>query len=151
MQVRRTGGAVEIGNLSIVDADTGQMKQLVQHLLDNALKYARDNVPPEVKINGGEIGPNGHDAYRINSTQVYQMTVEDNGMGFEQKYSERIFGVFQRLHGKNNYEGAGIGLSICRRIVERHNGNITAKGIPGKGAKFIITLPIKQNGGGNNG
>jgi light-regulated signal transduction histidine kinase (bacteriophytochrome) len=149
--LERAGGTVEIDDLISVDADPGQMQQLVRHLLDNALKYARENVPSEVRINGREISPNGNDAYSINGTKLYRITVGDNGMGFEQKYSERIFGVFQRLHGKNEYEGAGIGLSICRRIVERHNGNITAKGILGKGAEFIITLPIKQNGGGKHG
>jgi signal transduction histidine kinase len=146
--LERAGGTVEICELSTVNADPGQMQKLVQHLLDNALKYARENVPPEVRINGREISPDGNDAYGVNDTKLYQITVEDNGIGFEQQYSERIFGVFQRLHGKSEYEGAGIGLSICRRIVERHNGNITAKGIPGKGAEFIITLPITHNEGG---
>jgi signal transduction histidine kinase len=75
----------------------------------------------------------------------YQITFEDNGIGFDEQYAERIFGAFQRLHGRQEYEGTGIGLSVCRKIVERHGGIIEAKSSPGKGAKFIVTLPVKQN------
>ncbi|MGO9690735.1 MAG: sensor histidine kinase, partial [Syntrophobacteraceae bacterium] len=71
--------------------------------------------------------------------------VEDNGIGFDEKYIERIFMPFQRLHGRSAYEGTGMGLAICRRIVERYGGSITAKGKPGEGSTFIITLPVKQN------
>ena len=83
------------------------------------------------------------------SDGLCQISVEDNGIGFDEKYRERIFGIFQRLHGRNSYEGAGIGLSICRKIVERHGGTIEAIGTPEKGATFDITLPIKQSGEGN--
>ena len=72
------------------------------------------------------------------------LTVEDNGIGFDQKYTDRIFGVFQRLHGRKEYEGAGIGLALCRRIAERHGGSITAKSAPGQGATVMVDLPIKQ-------
>ncbi len=70
--------------------------------------------------------------------------MEDNGIGFDEKYLDRIFQPFQRLHGRSQYEGTGMGLAICRKIVERHGGTITAKSTPGKGATFIITLPVKQ-------
>ncbi|UCG81603.1 MAG: ATPase, partial [Desulfobacterales bacterium] len=70
--------------------------------------------------------------------------VEDNGIGFEEKYLDRIFGVFQRLHGRGQYDGTGVGLAICQKIAERHGGRITAKSSPGQGATFIVTLPVKQ-------
>ncbi|NEO93715.1 MAG: histidine kinase, partial [Moorea sp. SIO3G5] len=74
-----------------------------------------------------------------------QIIVEDNGIGFDPRYRDRIFQTFQRLHGRSDYEGTGIGLAICRRIVERHNGSIMAESTPGQGAKFIVRVPIKQS------
>ena len=73
---------------------------------------------------------------------MFQMVVEDNGIGFDEKYGDRIFGVFQRLHGRNEYEGTGIGLAICQKIVRRHGGHIAVKSQPHQGTKFIVTLPI---------
>ncbi|PSB54427.1 histidine kinase, partial [Chroococcidiopsis cubana CCALA 043] len=78
-------------------------------------------------------------------TYLCQITVEDNGIGFDQKYCDRIFQVFQRLHGRSEYEGTGIGLAICRKIVERHGGSIAAESKPSQGAKFIVTLPMHQS------
>ena len=75
---------------------------------------------------------------------MYQVVVQDNGIGFDEKYCDRIFQVFQRLHGRSEYDGTGIGLAICRKIVERHQGSITAKSQPGQGAKFIVILPISK-------
>ncbi|HQU83309.1 MAG TPA: ATP-binding protein, partial [Pyrinomonadaceae bacterium] len=74
----------------------------------------------------------------------FQLVIQDNGIGFDEKYLDRIFTVFQRLHGRSEYEGSGIGLAVCRKIVERHNGQITATSEPGKGSSFIVTLPLKQ-------
>ena len=75
---------------------------------------------------------------------TFQIMVADNGIGFEEKYLDRIFTAFERLHGREVYEGTGIGLAVCRKIAERHNGSITAKSAPGKGATFIVTLPVVQ-------
>jgi signal transduction histidine kinase len=74
----------------------------------------------------------------------WRLTVADNGIGFDEKYLDKIFTVFQRLHGRSEYEGSGVGLAVCRRIVERHNGDITARSVPGEGAAFLITLPAAQ-------
>jgi signal transduction histidine kinase len=79
------------------------------------------------------------------SISMCRLTVRDNGIGFDEKYRERIFDVFQRLHGRNEYEGTGVGLAICRKIVERHGGTITAVGKEGEGATFIVVLPLRQN------
>jgi PAS domain S-box-containing protein len=123
--IEKTGGRVELSPLPVVDGDPSQMRQLLQNLVANALKFRCSDVAPVVKL-------------YAKSGQIY---VEDNGIGFEQQYAERIFGVFERLHGRLEYEGTGIGLSICRKIVERHHGTIAAHGNLGLGATFVITLP----------
>lgn len=120
---------VEIGPLPTVMGDPNQLRQLFQNLLANAVKYHRSEVRTVIKIKGEE--ENGN----------CRILVEDNGIGFDEKYMEKIFQPFQRLHGRNEYPGIGMGLAICRKIVERHHGTITAKSTPGKGSTFIITLP----------
>ena len=123
-------------------ADRLQMVQLFQNLIGNALKFHGDE-KPVVKIYGlAEKHPKGtHD-------EKYTTFVEDNGIGFDEKYLDRIFTPFQRLHGRGIYDGTGIGLAICRKIVDRHGGSITAKSIPGKGTTFVVSLPVKQSQGG---
>jgi PAS domain S-box-containing protein len=140
LQIERTGGRVEIGDLPVIEADDTQMRQLLQNLLGNALKYHRSDAPPLVKIwsQSGD-GRKG----RMQKSWV-QLIVEDNGIGFDPQQSERIFKPFQRLHGRGEYEGSGMGLAICRRIVERHGGKIATQSQPGQGTAFIVTLPVKQ-------
>jgi signal transduction histidine kinase len=145
-RVEQTGGRIEVDNLPTVKADPLQMRQLMQNLIGNALKFFRENEPPVVKVQGEMIYDSEGDG-----SEVCQITIEDNGIGFEEEYAERIFDVFQRLHGRQQYEGTGIGLSICKRIVERHKGKIIAKSSPGKGASFIVTLPVKHIKGGTDG
>jgi PAS domain S-box-containing protein len=141
MSLRETGGEVEIGELTTIDADQVQMVQLFQNLIGNALKFHGEE-KPVVKIYGqAEKQPKGtHD-------EKYTIFVEDNGIGFDEKYLDRIFTPFQRLHGRGTYDGTGIGLAICRKIVDRHGGSITAKSIPGKGTTFAVSLPVKQSKG----
>jgi signal transduction histidine kinase len=126
---------VEVGELATVIGDAFQMRQLLQNLIGNALKFHRPQEPPFVKIYS-EV------TRVINGSEFCQLQIEDRGIGFDEKYLGRIFNVFQRLHGRSEYEGTGIGLAICRKIAERHNGSITATSIPGHGAKFIVTLPM---------
>jgi signal transduction histidine kinase len=122
------------------------MRQLFQNLIGNALKFSKKDVSPIVKVMGDHAG---------NTDGSYQITIEDNGIGFDEKYTNRIFGVFQRLHGRSEYEGTGIGLSVCKKIVERHGGTITARSKVGQGTSFIVILPSQQksdkNGSGNEG
>lgn len=125
----QTGAVVHVGALPSVPVDRALMRQLFQNLLANALKFSRVGVPPVVRISG-ESTPGAH-----------VVRVEDNGIGFEPRHAQRIFGLLQRLHGRGEYEGTGIGLAICRRIVERHGGTLVAEGRPGAGATFIVTLP----------
>lgn len=132
-RTRDTNGHVEIGHLPTIDADPMQMRQLFQNLIGNGLKFHRPGVSPLITINGSNGGNTCH------------LTIADNGIGFDEKYLDRIFTVFQRLHGRNEFEGTGIGLAICRKIVERHGGGITASSAPGAGATFKVTLPAKQS------
>jgi signal transduction histidine kinase len=117
----------------------------LQNLISNALKFHRDGIPPNVKVwstcpQGREpnAGLNGTDSPRCS------IWVEDNGIGFDEQYLVQIFKPFQRLVGRDQYEGTGMGLAICQKIVERHGGNITARSTPGQGTAFTVTLPCRQ-------
>ncbi len=133
LQIKKSDGTVEISEMPDIEADATQMKQLFQNLIGNALKFQRPGGSPHVKVRSA-----GH------AKNAVQIMVEDNGIGFEERYLDRIFAPFQRLHARSEYEGTGMGLAICRKILERHHGSITAKSTPGKGSTFIITLPLKQ-------
>lgn len=123
---------IEVSALPIIEADALQMHQLFQNLIGNALKFHHADVQPRVKISGQTIGKD------------CQILIVDNGIGFEEKYAERIFNVFERLHGRDEYAGTGVGLAICRRIVERHGGLIRVQSQVGEGSTFIITLPLQH-------
>jgi PAS domain S-box-containing protein len=138
--VQQTGGCVEVIELPTINADPLQMRQLFQNLIGNALKFHQANKPPYVKIYSHIVEPQ---LIASGNTEC-QIIVEDNGIGFDSKYLDRIFQVFQRLHNHSEYEGTGMGLAICRKIVERHQGTLIAESQLGQGAKFIITLPINQ-------
>jgi PAS domain S-box-containing protein len=139
LQIERTGGRVSAGPLPRLFADPAQIRQVFANLVGNALKFHREGVPPEVRISSeaepGEPPP----AWRIR--------IADNGIGFEASQADRIFQPFQRLHGRGEYEGSGIGLAICRKIVERHGGVLTATSAPGEGSTFEIRLPVHPPSG----
>ena len=140
---------VEVGaNLPVIEADKTQMGQLMQNLLSNALKFHRDGERPVIRISSEVVaGHSSRFAGEASAADRCVITVEDNGIGFEEKYSERIFGAFQRLHGRSSYEGTGIGLSIARKIVWRHGGNITVKSALEQGSTFTVTLPLAHQNG----
>lgn len=140
--VIESDAAFEIGDLPTLDADPVQMRLLFQHLIENALKF-RSEKKPLIKIYANSVDNAERSGLRT-GTQYYDIFVEDNGIGFDERYLDRIFTLFRRLHGRSTYEGTGMGLPVCRRIVERHNGSITAKSALGQGATFIITLPSKK-------
>lgn len=131
-RMEQVKGHVESSPLPAIDADSSQMRQMLQNLIANALKFHRPDTPPVVKVEASVYGGK------------CVISVTDNGIGFEEKYLDRIFTIFQRLHGKQEYEGTGVGLAVCRRIAERHGGSITAKSALGQGATFLITLPVKH-------
>ncbi|MBW1989624.1 MAG: PAS domain-containing protein [Deltaproteobacteria bacterium] len=141
VRIHQTHGVVELeGTFPMLEADASQMIQLFQNLLGNALKFHKPGVPPRVVVSCEKTRiKTGGKARGENAVCV---RVTDNGIGFDQKYKDKIFVPFQRLHGRSAYEGTGIGLSICRKIVDRHGGFIRAESEPGKGASFIVTLPM---------
>ena len=143
--ISRVGGRIEIGDLPTIDADPMQMRQLFQNLVGNGLKYCREGVQPVVSITASPpLISGGQRTHEIANSGQCEIIVTDNGIGFEMQHSASIFEVFKRLHGRSEYAGSGIGLSICRRIVERHHGRISAVGHVGEGAEFHISLPIRQ-------
>ncbi|QIN77622.1 PAS domain S-box protein [Rubrobacter marinus] len=140
-RVERSGGRVEVGELPVVEADRAQMRQLFQNLIGNALKFHRPGEPPLVRVRASS--PEEREAGEPGG-EVYRILVEDNGIGLEEEHAERIFAPFERLHGRGSYEGTGMGLAICRRVVERHGGAISARSAPGRGTTFVVTLPAQQ-------
>jgi len=138
-RLERTGGRVDVGALPTIAADASQMRQLFQNLIGNGLKFHREGVPPVVRVRAER--PKG----AVRGGKTISVTVTDNGIGFEPRHSERIFATFERLHGRAAYEGTGIGLAICHKIVQHHVGHIIADGRPGEGATFTVSLPLRQN------
>ena len=139
-RLEETGGTVEVGDLPTVEADRLQMRQLLQNLIGNALKFHKDGEPPVVRVYVQSEPPMATSGGRPR----YRLVVEDDGIGFDEEHLSRIFVPFERLHGRGAYEGTGMGLAICRKVVERHGGEITAESAPGQGARFIATLPTNQ-------
>lgn len=138
VRITETAGTVEVGALPTLEADPHQMRQLFQNLIGNALKFHREGEKPVVRI---YCRPADHG-------QSCAIVVEDNGIGFDEQYADRIFAPFHRLHGRSSqYEGTGMGLAICKKIVERHGGTITARSMLNQGSTFIISLPVRQKGG----
>ena len=145
-RIEQTGGHLEIEELPTIDADPMQMRLLLQNQIGNSLKYHSAGVSPIERIyslrrHAPDTGSLDESAL---SRQLCQILVTDNGIGFDEKYLDRIFTVFQRLHKKGEYEGTGVGLAICRKIVDLHGGTITARSSPGQGATFVVTLPVRQ-------
>lgn len=143
LPIQESGAEVALATLPSIDADSMQLRQLLQNLIGNALKYRREDVAPKIRVEGEICAPPPAEPGRP-AMEVCRIRVTDNGIGFEQQYADRIFGIFQRLHGRSAYDGTGVGLAICRKIVERHGGGITAEGRPGEGACFTVTLPVDQ-------
>jgi light-regulated signal transduction histidine kinase (bacteriophytochrome) len=129
-----TGAQLHIDRLPTIEADEMQMRQLFQNLIGNALKYQRPDATPVVAVQS-QMLPGGESC---------QITVQDNGVGFDPAQADRIFQPFQRLHSRSEFEGSGIGLAICAKVVHRYGGTITAQSTLGEGSTFKITLPIRQ-------
>lgn len=129
--IESTKAKITYDNLPVINADRSQMRQLFQNMISNSLKYKGEE-PLQIKVTCRQQGIN------------WLFAIEDNGIGFEMEFAERIFLIFQRLHGRTAYPGTGIGLALCRRIIERHKGRIWATSEPNKGAKFQFTIPISE-------
>ncbi len=140
-QVASVHGRIEIGHLPVIEADPLQMRQLFQNLVSNSLKFHAEGIAPIVRIDSRRSSPSQGVDPILDTREWWQITVADNGIGFDAQYAERIFGLFQRLNGRSQYEGSGIGLAICKKIVDRHGGSLTAESGAEGGATFIATLP----------
>lgn len=137
-QIDETGAVIEVGDLPVVVADPSQMHSLFQNLVSNALKFRKADQPPLVRIS--EIRDTASP-----QNGMAHISVEDNGIGFDPEYGERVFKIFERLNGRTDYSGTGIGLALCKKIVSRHGGTITAEGKPGEGAVFTVSLPTHKS------
>ena len=134
----------EIGRLPVVDAVPGQMRQVFQNLISNALKFSKENTKPHIKINAVTVAEKDINSKEDENGKYCRITVTDNGIGFNEKYLDKIFTIFQRLNPREAYEGTGIGLAVTKKIIDKHGGIITAQSEEDKGATFILLLPLQQ-------
>jgi light-regulated signal transduction histidine kinase (bacteriophytochrome) len=136
---------IQVGPLPTVEGDPVQLWQLFQNIVNNAMKFQRPGVRPVIRVSGRtfEAPPDFLPDSRTGDRYA-EIAVQDNGIGFEEKFAEQIFIVFQRLHSRDEYDGTGIGLAVCRKITDRHAGKIVARSSPGGGATFLVTLPVQQ-------
>ncbi len=143
LSIREKNATLETSDLPSAEVIPGQIRQVFQNVISNALKFSKPDVPPVIKISSEIFSENG--SHKSSGAREYvNIRIRDNGIGFNQEYLENIFDLFRRLHGESRYEGTGIGLAIVKKIIEKHHGSITAKSTEGQGATFIITLPLKQ-------
>jgi signal transduction histidine kinase/FixJ family two-component response regulator len=145
VKIKTLNARVEADKLIELDIVPGQMKQLFQNLILNSLKFSRVGVIPEIHITGEFIGEKSFTAARKKDGDFYRISIRDNGIGFDEIYAERIFEIFQRLNQKDAYEGSGIGLSIVKKIIDRHNGLIKASSVKGEGTVFTFILPVHRD------
>ncbi|MEI9892796.1 MAG: CHASE3 domain-containing protein [Chthoniobacter sp.] len=145
IMIEQKNAAVEVGELPTIEADPVQMRQLFQNLISNALKFQKAGERPEVVVEGRIYEMKERNgAGAAAGPRICKIVVRDNGIGFDPKFADQIFVVFQRLHSRSEFEGTGIGLAVCRKITDRHGGSIVAKSAEGQGAAFIVTLPVTQ-------
>jgi PAS domain S-box-containing protein len=137
VRLQATGAKINRAGLPVVEGAPVLLYQLFYNLINNAIKFVEPGTSPQLNISS--------ELNTVNGRNVARIVLNDNGIGFEPQFAEQIFETFTRLNSKDNYEGTGLGLALCKKIVERHGGNITAYGNPGKGASFTIILPIKQS------
>lgn len=142
-RIEQSHAVIRVAKLPVLSVIPFQFEQLLTNLIGNALKYARPGVPPVIDINSTIVAGSEVSYAGVNPTGHYHLiTVTDNGIGFDPEFSERIFQVFQRLHGRDAYEGTGIGLAICKKIIDNHQGLIAATAVPDQGATFYVYVPV---------
>ena len=146
VEVEKTRANIQINNLPVVSAIPSLMQQLFYNLISNALKFRKKSGEPVIKITSEIMKKKELEQFisNVNGLNYFKITVSDNGIGFDEKYADEIFMVFKRLHSYHEYEGTGVGLSICKKIIEKHHGFIKAESKPDKGSTFMIALPERQ-------
>ena len=145
LEIEETGTVINADKLPRLDVVPLQIKQLLSNIILNAIKFRKQGQHAEINIKSALLTDEEKDEYSLKKDETYfKINISDNGIGFEQEYAEKIFKIFQRLHGKAEYPGTGVGLAICRKITDNHNGKLFATGTPGEGSTFVIILP-EQN------
>jgi signal transduction histidine kinase len=144
-QIRREKATLVIGKLPAIRGERSQIKRLLQNLVSNGIKFHKSGQETHVEVTGSIVrGGDAQNEFNVPLPKMKyaRIEVKDHGIGFDERYLEKIFTIFQRLHGRTEYEGTGIGLAICRKIVANHGGFITARSEENKGSVFIVILPI---------
>ena len=145
LSIQQAGAVIQIGALPVIQGDSFQLRQLFQNLLSNALKFRKPDIAPSINIQSTsvEFSDLPGNIFPVRTSGLYcRINVSDNGIGFDERLIDRIFQVFQRLHGRGEFEGTGIGLAICEKVVANHGGAITATSQPGQGSIFSVYLPV---------
>ena len=142
--ITEKGAVVTVDDFPNMEVVPGQMRQVFQNIISNALKFSRPDVPPHITITSELIAEPDFEAAAANRGEYCRISIADNGIGFDEQYTAKIFTIFQRLHSREKYEGTGIGLAITKKIIEKHNGWITARSTAGGGSTFVIILPLRQ-------
>ncbi|SKD10426.1 His Kinase A (phospho-acceptor) domain-containing protein [Chitinophaga ginsengisegetis] len=135
---------ITVEKMPQIEAVPGQIRQVFQNIISNALKFSRKDIPPQIDITADIVTDLNPDSAAFEGGQYCRIVIRDNGIGFNEKYLSKIFTIFQRLHTSDLYEGTGIGLAIAKKVIDKHGGLITARSREGEGATFIIVLPLKQ-------
>ena len=142
--IAEKGASVTVENLPVIEVNRGQIRQVFQNLISNALKFAKPDEAPAIKIVGQSCASPFNEQAKQADKEYCSITVTDNGIGFNDLYVEKIFSLFQRLNTKDKFEGSGIGLAITKKIIDKHYGKIAAYSKEGKGSEFVITLPVRH-------
>jgi signal transduction histidine kinase len=143
-RIQEKKAKVRTGHLPTVPGVASQLRQVFQNLLGNALKFSKLGIPPEISVLAETVAEKSFSGPATHDGAYCRITIKDNGIGFEEKYLDRIFVIFQSLNPRDSYEGTGIGLAIAKKIIEKHDGLITARSTPGNGASFLLVLPLRN-------
>ncbi|MCW3074761.1 MAG: hypothetical protein JWP69_1830 [Flaviaesturariibacter sp.] len=144
LSIQEKGAKVEVDDLPEIEAVPGQLRQVLQNIISNSLKFTQPGVTPLITVRKAYLTEPSFSAKPAATGDYLRLTLTDNGIGFDEQYATKIFTIFQRLHSREKYDGTGIGLAITKKIIDRHNGMIAAKSKDGHGSSFIIILPLKQ-------
>lgn len=142
--IHEKGARIQAARLPLIEAVPGQMRQLFQNIIANSLKFHKPGEAPVIAVAAKTVNAGNYPNMKDAGSKLYEITIKDEGIGFDEQYAAKIFSLFQRLNSKEKYDGTGIGLAIAKKIVERHNGVIIANGKENKGAEFTIVLPAEQ-------
>jgi light-regulated signal transduction histidine kinase (bacteriophytochrome) len=145
ISIAEKNATINAGPLPTIEAEPSQMRQVFQNLISNSLKFTKPGVAPEITIHAEYVDDKDAELPAVPQGDFCRITITDNGIGFNERYLDRIFNIFQRLHDRKTYDGTGVGLAITKKIIDKHNGIITARSRENEGASFIVVLPVKQN------